>query len=247
MKSHVIFLFLLGTIFFSACNSVPENGHDVLNQMHRKWKKKMPSAMYFDQQTRFYEMGYITKEEVWQEAMQAPGKLHIRINGFETGNGIIFARDSAFYFTKSNMTFAESKIHYLLTLSMDVYHQDPELTAKHLETDGFDLSKMHESTLNDREVYVVGSADDTDKESNQFVIDKKQLVVLRTIRKRDGNVYTVDFTEYNTVEGYFIATKLQFASNGNQTLVEEYKNIRFPEDIDKGIFDPTQFGSASWK
>lgn len=246
MRYSFLVLFATVIVVFSSCNSEPETGGDVIRKMHSEWNGKMPNHMMFEQQTSYFTQGFVDKDQLWHVAISSPGKMHIRINDFESGNGMIFNNDSAYYFTQNKMTFSEMKVHYLLNLSFDVYQQDPEHSISKLTLDEFDLRKVYATHWNGRDVYVVGASDSSDVQSNQFIIDKEKWITLRTVRRHDKDVFAVDFTKYEEHDGHYLATEMVFSRNGEKTLLETYKNIRFPEEMDSKIFDSKQYSDCKW-
>ncbi|MFD2245522.1 outer membrane lipoprotein-sorting protein [Pontibacter ruber] len=222
------------------------DGTEVVNAMYQKWKDKWYPNFAFEQKAIFYENDQVTKEEVWQEIYSQPGNLHIRFNGFETGNGVLFAQDSVYNFANGELKSKRPMVHNLVLLSFDVYFLQPAVTAEKLQQLGFNLQQMTESTWQGRPVYVVGTSNAADTTTTQFWVDKERLYTVRSIINSNGAVRDVEINNYKQINNNWVATEIVFKTNGKKTLYEEYFNISFPERTDKSWFDPKQFSSARW-
>jgi hypothetical protein len=231
----------------SSGSSKPENGQEVIEAMYRQWENKWYPNFAFDQKAIFYENDQVSKEEVWQEIYSFPANLHIRFDGFETGNGVIYNQDTAYTYKQGQLINKRYSIHPLVLLSFDVYFYSPATTISKAQELNFDLSQLAEADWQGRAVYVVGTTDPTDNTRNQFWVDKENLWLVRVITNTNGIARDVEMNKYEQIEGNWVATEIIFKNDGKLFLREEYYNISFPKEVDPSWFDPEQFATANWK
>lgn len=240
MKSKfLVLLCFIRSISFAQNNSI-------VAKMRQKWAGKWPVNIQFEQKVLYYKDDKLIKEDVWQEFLSAPQKLHIRFGGFETGNGAIFKNDSIFYYSKNNIVKKEFKVQHLLLLGFDVYFLKVADTEQKLKNLGFDLSKNHHKIIDGKKIVVVGTKDKNDDTTAQFWIDKKNMYLVRVILKDGNTISDIEFKNYKIIDNYPIATSITFKSNGKLAMTEEYFNISFPKYSDKNIFDLSKFKDVTW-
>jgi hypothetical protein len=253
-SSRLLLLLMTPLLAFStSCsnNLNPEAGNyntgtEVISAMYQQWENKWYPNFAFEQKVLYYENDNVTKEEVWQEIYSQPGKLHIRFDGFETGNGALFASDSIYSFANNTLQAKRPFIHNLVVLSFDVYFLHPDTTVKKLQQIGIDLQKITETEWQGRQVFVVGTNDLSDATSSQFWVDKERLYTVRAISNTNGTVRDVEMNNYQLIENNWVATEILFKTNGKKTMYEEYFNITFPETVDQSVFDSNRFATARW-
>lgn len=252
MKNKPMMAFLMcGFLLMNAANVAATafpavSGKEIIEKMHRKWAGKWYRNLQFEQTVDFYKENKMVKQEVWQELLNAPGNLHLRFNGFETGNGAIFRNDSVYYFTNGVMTRKEERIHQLLLLGFDVYFQDPEVTIQKLTKTGIDLSRGYDTIVDHRPVRVLGTNDPKDRQSNQCWIDQENWYLLKVGSFKNGHLSEIDFGAYKTIQGYPVATEITFKTDGQLMMVEKYFNISFPITVPSVLYDPLQFQQSRW-
>ncbi|WP_266205322.1 LolA-like protein [Pontibacter kalidii] len=224
-----------------------KNGTEVIKAMYKRWQGKWYPNFQFEQRAIFYENGQVSKEEVWQELYSQPGRLHIRFNGFESGNGVVFKNDSVFHFKDFELAAKMPQVHPLVLLSFDVYFLKPEESIAKLQQLNIDLGKVYESNWQGRKTIVVGTTNPEDANSPQFWVDKERLYVLRVITNSKGSVRDVEMNNYQLLEEKWVATEIIFKTDGETTLREEYYNMRFPKSTDRSWFDPENFSNSRWQ
>lgn len=236
------------SLIFNICSIFAQNisGSEIITQMFNKWSGKWYKNFTFEQNVYYYKDNKIIKEDIWQEVISSPANLHIRINGFETNDGMIFRNDSIYYFSKGEITKKEHRVHHLLLLGFDVYFYQPIETIQKLKTLGFDLSKTYENQWQSRDVYVVGTENESDLNTSQFWIDKERLYLVRVMLNTNGIVREVEMNNYTLIENNWVATDIVFKTNNVVTMVEKYFNIKFPKYIDGSIFDISRFKDSKW-
>lgn len=251
MKHKSFFSFLICAILLlnavSAAAGSPDNpGKEIIEQMHRRWAGKWYRNLQFEQTVDFYKENKIVKQEVWQELLNAPGNLHLRFNGFETGNGAIFRNDSVYYYTNGGMTKKEARVHQLLLLGFDVYFQDPLVTIQKLTQTGIDPSLSYDTIIDHKPVVVLGAKDPSGRHSGQCWIDKENLYLIKVIAVKNGHLSEIEFREYKTIQSYPVATEITFKTDQQLVMVEKYFNISFPASVNPDVYDPLHFLRAGW-
>ncbi|WP_299757550.1 outer membrane lipoprotein-sorting protein [uncultured Pontibacter sp.] len=250
MRSTVLLLCLalLPCLGFAVAPKLKyKNGHEVVKAMYKRWQGKWYPNFQFEQRAIFYENEQVSKEEVWQELYSQPGRLHIRFDGFESGNGVIFSEDSVYHFKARKLAAKMPQVHPLVLLSFDAYFLQPQETAAKLQQLNFDLGKISEADWQGRKAIVVGTKNPADGSSSQFWVDKERLYVVRVITNNTGSVRDVEMNNYQLLDNYWVATEIIFKTDGVTTLREEYYNMSFPKSIDNSWFNPDKFGSTKWQ
>lgn len=241
------FLTLACSQNMKATDTTPQNGQQVIEAMYSRWENKWYPNFAFDQRAIFYENDQMSKEEVWQEIYSYPANLHIRFDGFETCNGVIYNQDTVYTFKAGQLAGKQYSIHPLVLLSFDVYFYPTATTISKAQELNFDLSQLSETTWQGRETYVIGTTDPDNSTKNQFWVDKENLWVVRVITNNKGIARDVEMNNYQQLEDKWVATEIIFKNNGKLFLREEYFNISFPKEVDKNWFDPEQFTTTNWQ
>ncbi|WP_156180549.1 hypothetical protein [Rufibacter radiotolerans] len=216
-------------------------GQDVIAKMHRKYAGKFDPYFTFDQTAVLYKSPQDSTVQVWHEAIVFPGKLVIKFDDFSAGNGAIYAQDSQFVFKDNVLQSRRRRVHELLVLAFDVYHQPVARTVAQLQEAGIDLSLARQTSWQDKNVYVVGNP-----EGSHFIIDQKKLWLLQTVRQTGENRTVVDLKGYQKLQDNWIATNLTFSLNGRRTMREVYYNMKFPNALPADIFTVAGFNAARW-
>ncbi|MCI0708189.1 MAG: hypothetical protein L0Y80_11985 [Ignavibacteriae bacterium] len=212
--------------------------------MHTRYHEAWYKTLTFTQKTVTHQPDGTTKEETWYEALSVPGSLRIDIGSTESGNGMLFLKDSLFSFQNGALKMSRPFIHPLLVLGFDVYQQPIEETLRKLTTLAYDLTRFHEDTWQGRSVYVVG-AEKGDLKTKQFWIDKERLVFVRSLEPhpRDSSITSeIQFNKYEKYSGGWVAPEVYFYQNGKLTMEEYYSDIKVDVELGKRLFD-----SATWK
>lgn len=239
-KLFLVALFLSLHLFSQTVN----NGKDVIAAMHKKYHGKWYTHFTFTQDAFFYKDGKEERKEVWHEAASFPGKLVIKYDSMKSGNGVVFANNTVTGIKDGVAKTTRPFIHDLLLVGFDLYYLLPEKSCKILDSLGYNLSKVREDVFDDRAVYVVGAEKGNDT-IPQFWIDKERLYMHRIIYKK-GKQMDVVFSDYEKMQGYWVAKKVIFKSMGELQMIEKYYNIRFPKNLNAAIFDPKLFLQVNW-
>lgn len=221
-------------------------GAEVIRAMHNNWKGKWYENIAFEQKALFYKDGKVVRSEVWQEVLNSPGNLHIRFNGFGSGDGAIFSRDSVFQFKGGVLQTKRPDVNFLALLGFDVYFYEPGATMSRLKELGFDLGKSYRTSFKARDVLVVGAERPDDLSSSQFWVDMERMMVLRAVKNTGNVVRDVHFNNYRRIRGNWVATEMVFTDGRDTVFSEEYYNISFPKKVSGAVFDPAGFAAARW-
>lgn len=225
------------------------NGKDVLRAMHDRYQHDWYQTLTFEQASITHNPDGTSKTEIWHEAAMLPGKLRIDMGELSQGNGALIADGTLTRFQAGKATMSQPFVHMLLVLGFDVYRQPVKRTIAEVADQGFDLSKLHEATLDGVPVYVVG-ANAGDLTTNQFWIDKKRLLFVRLIAPDIRDRTKIDdtrFTDYRRVSPGWVAAGVELYIGGKNVFSERYSAIRVNPKLDPAIFDPRQFATRHWE
>ena len=249
MRWYVLLMLLL----LAACATETEPAAEALSSepafdspraliaaMRDRYDGQWYQTLTFVQETIQYDQDGSADTSTWYEAYAAPGKLRIDFGAPEDGNGILFADDMRYTVQNGEVTDARPQVHPLLLLGFDVYHLPAEETTNKLEALGFDLSKMHQATWQDRPAYVVG-ADHADAEVSTFWIDQEHLYFTRMIRYVGPDTSTVQevlFNKYEPLGGGWIAPEVLFNFDEQPVMKETYGEMQTGMALDTTLFNP---------
>lgn len=225
-----------------------ENGFDVLQAMHNEYEGKWYKYLTFTQKTSFYgQNGAIARTQDWYEALSLPGKLAIRFDTEDSNNGILFNDGIQYGYANGQLIQEAERVHELLLLGFDVYHQSPDITAAQLTKQGFNLEEMYEDEWRGRPVYVIG-VNEADTTVPQFWIDKERLYFVRNYTVgRLNTIQEVQFNKYERLGQGWIAPEVIFKANGFLGLHEEYTQIVIQDTLNPEIFNPVVFPETVWE
>lgn len=244
--SLLLVLVLLGTSHIIKAQDV-KTGIDVLTLMYEKYEGKWYKQFTFTQETIFYGQNEeVVRTQTWYEAMDLPGRLAIKFDDKASGNGILFRNGMQYGYANGVQIQKMSRVHDLLALGFDVYHQSVDSTANQLARNGYDLQKVYQDEWQGRSVYVVG-VDSPSNNTQQFWIDAERLVFVRNITIGRGNtLQEVQFNNYEKLGEGWVAPEVVFKANGQLGLLEKYSDMSIPKQLNPDIFDPEKFTTAEW-
>jgi len=222
-------------------------GQDVVEAMHARYLGKWYTTLTFRQKTsRLIEKTGKWNVQTWYEAMKLPSRLRIDFDPVSAGNGVLYARDSQFVVQNGRLLNGGPGINPLLLLGFDVYTATVAHTTARLRREGFDLTKVHETTFLGKPVIVVG-AEKGDYNRKQFWIDKERLLFVRMLEPapRDTTkMQDIRFTNYEPRGSAWLAPRVEIWSDGKLVFFEDYDDIRVGVDLDDALFQPKQWRSA---
>jgi hypothetical protein len=218
------------------------DGRDVILAMEARYAGQWYPAVRIKQRVAYFEDGAETRNEVWTEMLQIPGRVRSTIGDPDSGNCEIARNDSVFLFRRGNLIESRRAVHGILLLGFDVYRQDPTKTFAQLREAGYDLDLVHESLWKGKPAYVVG-AEAGDDSSSQFWIEKERLVLVRLLTKgaRTGRRFEVELNDIKPLAGGWIATELRFLNAGLPRIIETYLEFGVPVAVPPRTFDTAPF------
>src|SRR5579864_2889207 len=146
------------------CAAVPAHpqempdGAALLTAMHDRYKDSWYESVVFKENAITLNPDGTSKTEVWDEALELPGKLRINRGPSSEGNGFVFVDGTLTTFQKGKTTGTRPFVHMLLVLGFDVYRQAPKTTIDIARGQAFDLTQIHEEKWDGQDVYVIGAA-----------------------------------------------------------------------------------------
>jgi len=222
----------------------PKDGVELIGQMRERYLGKWYRTLTFVQTTTLAD----GKVETWYEAAELPGKLRIDIAPLEGKNTLLFRNDSLYEFKGGKLAESRPMVHPLMVVGFDVYAQPVDVTVRQLQTLGFDLGKLHESTWQGRPAYVVGAAAG-DTVTRQFWIDKERLYFVRMVEpgKQDPSARVeTRFNKYIPMGRGWLETEVRFLVNGETRMLEEYTEPKAGVELRPAIFEPSRWTPPGW-
>ncbi len=221
------------------------DGESLVRAMYERYQNKWYRTMTFVQTTTITRGAVAPTTQTWYEALSLPGRLRIDFGNPEAGNGALFRSDSTYRFSGGKITTADTGFNPLVVLGFDVYTQPPEQTISILRHLGYQLSRMHTTSLDGKPGYVVGASTNSDSTSKQFWIERDRLLFVRSREKTSaGQQSDVRFTDYVPAGNGWIARQVWQIVDGNPRLHEEYANIKADVPLDSALFDPKQWATV---
>jgi outer membrane lipoprotein-sorting protein len=224
-------------------------GEDLLRAMHDRYKDSWYQTLTFKQKSTTYKPDGSSSAETWYEAASIPGKLRIDIGPPAAGKGYLFIDGDVIVIKDNKVADTRHSVNMLLVLGFDVYRQDPQITAKIVSEEGYDLSKIHEDTWEGKPAYVVGAVKG-DLKSKQFWVEKNSLLFLREIepaRKDAEKTEDIRFIHYRPLAGAWIAAGVEVYSEGRKVFSEDYSEIQANVKLDPDTFDAQKFATTHWE
>jgi outer membrane lipoprotein-sorting protein len=223
------------------------DGAALLTAMHDRYKDSWYESVVFKENAITLNPDGSSKTEIWDEALQLPGKLRINRGPSSEGNGFVFVDGTLTTFQKGKTTGTRPFVHMLLVLGFDVYRQAPKTTIDQAKGQGFDLARIHEEKWDGQDVYVVGAAKG-DLQSKQFWIEKQRLLFVRLIEPEEHDatkIHDTRFRDYRKLSTGWISARVEFYTNGKNTFNEDYFEIKANAKLDPALFDPSKFNETS--
>ena len=228
--------------------SVPEfyTGESVVTAMHDRYAGRWYKTLTFKQKTSRLMPDSTWSAQTWYEALSLPGKLRIDFDPVSAGNGVLFVRDSQFAVTNGRVTRSGPGINDLLLLGFDVYANAPAHTAELLQKEGFDLTRVHADTFQNRPMVVVG-ANAGDLHRKQFWVDAERLLFVRILEPtpRDTTkTQDIRFLNYEPRGSAWVSPRVEIHTGGKLVFTEDYTDMRTDVPLDENLFDPSKWKTA---
>lgn len=246
---RMVGLFCLAACLSAAVPARSQEIHDgaaLLTAMHDRYKDSWYESVVFKENAITLNADGTSTTEVWDEALELPGKLRINRGVASEGNGFVFVGGTLTTFQKGKTTGPRPFVHMLLVLGFDVYRQEPKTTIDQTTGQGFDLTQIHEEKWDGQDVYVVGAAKG-DLKSKQFWIEKKRLLFVRLIEPDEHEatkIHDTRFRDYRKLSTGWISARVEFYTDGKNTFNEDYFAMKANAKFDPALFDPTRFSET---
>jgi len=159
---------------------------------------------------------------------------------------VLYARDSQFVVQNGRPLRGDPGINPLLLLGFDVYTATVAHTTARLRREGFDLSKVHETTFQGKPMIVVG-ARKGDYNRKQFWIDAERLLFVRMLEPtpRDTTkMQDIRFVNYERRGTAWVSPRVEIWSEGKLVFYEDYEDVRVGVDLDDSLFQPRLWKTA---
>ncbi|MGC2285667.1 MAG: hypothetical protein WA542_10480 [Candidatus Acidiferrum sp.] len=219
------------------------DGEALLTAMHARYENSWYSNVTFTERATTLNPDGASKNEIWYEALELPGKLRINIGPASEGNGMLFLDNTLTRFKQGKIVQTRPFVHILLVLGFDIYRQDAKTTIDEVKAQGFDLKQIHEEKWEGQDVYVVGAAKG-DLKSKQFWIEKKRLLFLRVLEPDEQDATKMQdnrFSDYRRLPGGWIAAHVDFYKGGKMAFTEQYWDIKENVKLEPDFFEPARF------
>jgi len=219
------------------------DGEALLKAMHDRYQGAWYESVVFKQKSITLNADGTSSTEIWDEALQLPGKLRIDKEPHSNGGGYLFADGALTVFEKGKADGPRPFVHMLLVLGFDVYGQPAEKTIQLVKDRGIDLAPIHEETWEGTPVYVVG-AGKGDLKAKQFWVEKKRLLFLRLIEpdpKEATKIHESRFGNYQKVGKGWIAERVEAYTDGKAVFREEYFDVQGNVKLDPALYDGSKF------
>lgn len=243
----LIFIALFLIIIIPSCNNNKnnteiKNGKDLLNAMVSMYKDKRHKTMTFSQYTVKYPEGK-PDTTVWHEAM-ADGNLRIDTTPFDNKSGALFINETLYQFKDGKMVNKTSYVNPLKLFLADIYYYKPDRSFQLIDSLGYDLNKMYETSWQGKTVYVVGTDSRSDTTSKQFWVDKDNLYLVRVIDKIGNNLLDSHITGIKKMNDEWVENEIEIYLNGKIYQIEKYFDIKTNVKLDPNLFNSDYWAKA---
>ena len=225
---------------YAQSRSTPATTPDVLRAMHARYVGKWWKTLTFRQKSMYYEPDGSTRVEWWTEAERAPGSLRVVTEPTADGNVRLYTRDSTYYYEKGALTTRRAGHHPLVVMLSDVYHVEPAVTLRRMNTMLVDTSAFRRETWNGRPMLVMGRLRE-DAVSREAWIDAERMVIVRLLQSSTaGRFRTLEYRigGHRPAAGGWLEQWLEMLEDGRRTFREEYGQELVNPTLDPRIFDP---------
>lgn len=246
---HHAIVLVVGLLQAAAPQRPITTPRDLVDAMRARYEGKWYRTLTFLQENTEHHPDGTVGHSVWREWLAAPGRLRIEFQPPDSGNGMLFAADSQFVFTKDSLVMSRPFIHPLLVLGFDVYAQPVEKTMAVLAQRRYDMSVLSEATWEGRPVWVVG-ARAGDLHTRQFWVDKERLVFVRLLGPAgQDTTRTAEtrFNKYAPLAGGWISPEVEFLVDGQRQFLEQYREIQANVAMPDALWDARRWKATRQK
>jgi outer membrane lipoprotein-sorting protein len=239
----------MATALITTATAFAQTGEETIEKMHRRYHGKAAGYLTFTQHNVHYdEKGQEKNKSIWYEALAYPDRFRIDFGEPKEGNAVIFARDSVFQFKNGQPTAKAARRNDLILAAGGFLYYPLDQAKQRLRQAGYDLTKGYTTEWQGQKVYVIGAQSAQDSTAKQLWVEKKRLVLLRTLETLpDGSVQEGRFGKHQKTAGGYTETEVLFLKNKIPAQLEEYRNLKVMPTLDNRLFDATWFGRLHWK
>lgn len=238
----LIVVFFIFTISERLSGQEPSSGENLIKLMNERYSGKFYKTLCFSQEVLRYDADSLISTEIMHEAYQSPGNLILKFKDWDSGEGLIFTKDSLYTILSGKVDKVQYRLHDLLIIGLDIYNIEKEITVQKLKQLSYNLSLISSDICMGKEARCVG-----DKASNCFWIDKSNLLFLKMQVRNKERSRSVEFTEYKIIGGAPVVTVINFYDSNNKlTMQERYFNVRPFAEVNPSIFIPENFLKSKW-
>ncbi len=215
-------------------------GEKVLTKMYKRYTSKWYKNFTFTQTTEIFKNDSLTKTTTWHETIVFPDYFRINFGEPNEGNAVIYKKDSTYNFRKGKLVQKSLRTDDVTFLLGGMYFMPFDGVKAKMKTEGYDISKAHESIWEGKKVYVIGS-DSDDEKASQLWIDKEKLIVVRFVKYLPNMKQDARMSDHQQFGKAWSETTVVFYLNDKLYQKEKYYNCKVNTDVDMGLFDPYNF------
>jgi hypothetical protein len=243
MKKIWLFIFGIASVLFvlTAFKTTDKiTGEKVLAKMHKRYTGKWYKNFTFTQTTQMFKNDSLTKTTTWYETIVFPDYFRITIGEPNDGNAVIYKKDSSYNFRKGKLVQKGLRNEDIPFLLGGMYFIPFDSVKSKMKTEGYDITKAHESVWEGKKVYVIGSETD-DEKTSQLWIDKEKLVVVRFVKYLPTMKQDARMSGHQKFGKAWSETEVVFYLNDKLYQKEKYYNCKVNTEVDMGLFDVYNF------
>jgi hypothetical protein len=243
MKKILLLMLGAASILFalSAFNTTGKiTGEKVLAKMYKRYNGKWYKNFTFTQITENFKNDSLIKTTTWHEAIVFPDYFRINFGEPSEGNAVIYKKDSTYNFRKGKLAQKSLRTDDVTFLLGGMYFMPFDSVKTKMKTEGYDITKAHESIWEGKKIYVIGSETD-DEKASQLWIDKEKLIVVRFVKYLPTMKQDARMSGHQQFGKAWSETIVVFYLNDKLYQKEKYYNCNVNTEVDMGIFDPYNF------
>ena len=213
----------------------------LVTRMRDAWKDRYFRTLVFRQKNTLYRQDGSEEPSEWLEYQQVPGRLRVEFLPPGSKSGFLLRDNRQYSFTNGRLAQQVPLVHPLLLLSADVYALPVDTTMAALVALRIDTTRLHRTTWQGRDAYVVGAAAG-DTTTTQFWVDAERMLLVRLVQKNTTSagrtVVSENHFTYQDIEGVAVPKVITFLRDGRTYWREEYVEARLNVPLDSALFDP---------
>lgn len=223
----------------------PDSPRNLIAYWKDRYAPESLKSFTFVQETTRYRDGKATDPPAtWYEAVKYPDQFRIDFGNAEAGNINLWRQDSIYVLRKGEWAHRAPEIQASLLMKGGLYHYPVDATLTKLTVLGVDTLAFQDTTYNDREVYIIGKAVNT--EPQVWLDAARRTVVKRINRLKDGRLLEVRYGDFVQASGHWVESHVAFYIDGQLVQTEIYRDITTDPDLPGDVFQPGQLQQTVW-